>query len=525
MSFLSIELGKHQFKVLLLDREKDGLAVRQELALIIPPEFVQSKIPEALGEFIRKHDVADRRILLTLSDPGVIALKNAVFPLMPPGELAQAIAWHAKEEGLLTEDAALFSYEVVKEFEDPDGAKKAAVTFAVVNRKLLEAHIRMFGRAGLEVLRVSAAPLNMPKVLAAEGDRSPSQVVLHLGYSSSTCVFYKKGKLLFLRQLSFSYERTRLSLNDPLFLGAKFRTQEADAEIEQAIIGTAIPEEEFPPGGGENRATQFFGLMRPLLEGLVRETRYSMTYFMQNFGEEKPAALFLTGHGTKFRGLDRFLGRELDIPASSLMLPPSVRCDASVIGDDPVRLSQCVNAVAEALPGEKSPDFMPFELKKEKAEAFQRSVLKMVSIAAVGMCAMSLTLANLRGSFLEDRLLLGEKALQAFGAFTQASAAPFPRYQLTRELEKASVPPDKVLCLLGHLMPGELAMRRFEVDSDSRSMIAEIETSGLDEGPNPIVADLVKRLRETGFFKHVAMKPVPGYAVSVYRLEGMFRND
>ncbi len=525
MSFLSIELGKHQFKVLLLEREKDVLVIRQDLALIIPPEFIKSKIPEALKDFMRRYDVTDHKIFLTLSDPSVITLKNAVFPLMATGELVAAIAWHAKEEGVLTEDVIFFSYEIVKEFEDSEGAKKVAVTYSTVNRKLLEESIRMLKRMGLEVLHVSAAPLNTPKVLPAAADKSQSQMVLHLGYSSSTCVIYKNGKLVFMRTLSFSYEKTRLSLNDPLFLGAKFRTPAAEAEIEKAIQTIGIPHEEFSVGSGENQATQFFGLMRPVLEGLVREIRYSLTYFMQNLSEEKPSALFLTGHGTRFKGLDLYLNRELEMPVSNLRLPSSARCDQAAVLEDPIRLSQCVSAVAGLLPGEKSADFMPFEIKSQKFETFQRSVLKMVTLVAAGLCVSSFILANLHGVFLKERFGLGEKELANFGKFAQASAQAFPKYYLTRELEKATIPADKVLRLLGHLMPGGLAMRHFEVDSSSRSMVADLETSGLDEGGNPMVEDLLRRLRETGFFKRVDAKPVNGYSVSVYRLEGVFRND
>ena len=68
-------------------------------------------------------------------------------------------------------------------------------------------------------------------------------------------------------------------------------------------------------------------------------------------------------------------------------------------------------------------------------------------------------------------------------------------------------------------------MRHFGVDSTGRSMVMDLETSGLDEGGNPMVEDLLRRLRETGFFKRIDVKPVTGYSVSVYRFEGVFRND
>ncbi len=213
------------------------------------------------------------------------------------------------------------------------------------------------------------------------------------------------------------------------------------------------------------------------------------------------------------------------MPASNLALPSGVRCDDAAVIEDPVRLSQCISAVAGVLSGEKGVNFMPFELRQQKFEAFQRSMLKIASFAAVGICVVSFIFSNLLGAFLTDRLKLAEKHLVTFGQFAQASERSFPKYHLMRELEKATIPSDKVLRLLGHLMPGGLAIRNFSIDSNNRSMALDLETSGLDEGGNPMVEDLLRRLRETGFFKQVDVKPLPGYSVSVYRVEGVFRND
>ncbi len=524
-SFLSIEIGKRQVKVLLLDREKDTLVVRQDLNMIIPPEFVKSKIPETLKEFIRKYDVTDRKVYLSISDPNEINLRNAVFPLMPPAELVQAISWHAKEEGALTEETVFFNYDIAKEFEDPDGAKKVAVTYSIVNKKLLNNSIQMLNRIGLEVLHVSATLLDLPKLLSAQGLDQQSQMVLHLGYSSTTCVIYRKGKLIFVRQLSFSFEKARLSLNDPLFLGPKYKTPEAEGEINQAIASTVIPTDDLSVGSGENRVTQFFGLLRPVLEGLVREIRYTTNYFTNTASEEKPTAITLTGHGTVFRGLDAYLNKELQTPVSYLSLPKTVRCEQKAITEDPVRLSQCVSVLAGQLPGEKGADFMPFELRKQKFETFQRSVLKVVTVVAVGICVISFALANLRVMIFKERLSFAKKELVSFGKFSQASSQAFSKYYLARELEKATIPPDKALRLAAHLLPGGLAMREFSVDSDTRTMIADLETSGLDEGGNPMVEDFLERLRDSGFFERVDAKSVPGYAVSVYRVEGVFKHD
>lgn len=527
MPFLSIELGAGQLNAALLEKTKDGLSLRQDLALaLLPGEDPQAKIRTALKDFIRKYDVTDRRVFLTIADPGIIALRNAILPAMPVSELVAAVAWHAKEEGTLNQDTQLFNYESVKEFEDADGAKKIAVTFSIVNPELLENSVRMLGRLGLEVLQITAAPLNIPKVLGGLGDSAALQMVLRLGFDSSTCAIYKKEKLLFIRDLSFSYAKARLGLNDPLFLGPKFRTPEAEADIDQAINSIVLPSEDAMSEGTPNRAGQFFVLVRPALEVLIRELRYSLTYFATNFEEERPAAIFLTGYGTKFRGVDAFLAKEMGMPVSMLKFPPQIHCDQAPIMEDPARLGQSISAAAGAFANGRTVDFMPFKLKREKWETFQRSILKMVSLVAIGLCAISFATSSLRRAYYNDRLRIGEKHLQALGKFGQASAKPFPKYYLTRELEKATIPPDQFLRLLGHLIPSGLAVRHFAIDSDSRALSLELETSGLDEAEgNPLIEDLLARLRDSGFLKDLHVKPVSGYAVSVYRIEGVFRDD
>ncbi len=526
MPFLSIELGKHRFKVLLLERTKEVLTVQKYLTLtIMPSEDFSEKVSSTLRDFIRRYDVTERKVYLTIADPNVIMLKNAVFPVLSPSELVPAIAWHAKEEGTLSEDTVLFNYEVVKEFTGDDGAKKMAVTFSIVNRRLLGATIRILTRLGLTVVQVTAAPLNTPKVLACYGDTPSAQVVLDLGYGASTMAIYKKGKLLFVRTLSFSYGKAKLSLSDPFFLGAKYRTPEADAEIEQAILSIGIPRDPLAVGGGGDRATQFFGLMRPLLEVLVREIRYSLDYFTTNLKEEKPAALFLTGHGTKFHDLDLFLGVALEMTVMNLQLPGSVRTLHAGEGEDPVRLSQCVSAVAGEIPGHGTVDFTPFEERRRKAEIFQRGVLRLATLAIFCVFAISLFFVQFRYTTSNDNLNLQKKYLESLGTFAQASQKAFERHDLARELEEGTIPPEKLLRLLGHLIPTELALRHFDMDSSRRVMTIDLETSGVDEGGNPVVNDVVRRLQETGFFQSVAAKELPGYAVSVYRIVGVFGND
>jgi len=527
MPFLSIELGKHRFKVLALERTKESLTVLHDLTLtVLPNEDFKARVTESLRDFIHRFGITDHKVFLTLSDPGVIMLRNTVLPVMASSEIVPALQWHAKEEGLFGDDAVLFNYEIVHEFIGADDAKKWAVTFSIVNKKLLDASMQLLAKLGLEVIQVTAAPLNTAKVLAGLGEPQNATVVLDLGFAGSTLAIYFKGKLLFLRTLSISYARVRSGLNDAVFLGPKFRTPDAEKEIDQAIATLQVPQDAQAAGGLDRSAGQFFSLLRPLLETLVREIRYSTNYFTANLRLREPQRCFLTGHATKLRGLSDYLSQELGMAVSKLPWPESVRFSEDAGECDAPRRDQCVSAVAGVLPGGSSTvDFIPFEIKCRKAEAYQRSFLRVLTVVVASICLIAFLLMQFRIASLRDHVKIQEKYLSALGRFAEISQKPFVRFQLARMTEEGTIPPDKALRLIGHLIPAGLSLREWKLDSSERIMTFELETSGVDEDGNPMVTDFVRRLKETKFFKSIRVKPVAGYAVSVYRVEGVFSRD
>ncbi|HNX68515.1 MAG TPA: pilus assembly protein PilM [Candidatus Omnitrophota bacterium] len=523
MQFLSLEIGRHRLKVLLLDKDGPSLVIRQEKVLTIPPtEDLKSRISETLRQFVKENKVNARKVYLTISDPRVITVKATILPAMPPKELASAIAWQAKEDGALSQENVFFNYDVVKEFSDEEGAKQEVALYSVVNRKLLSDYVRMLGRFGYEVAQVTAAPLNNAKILENYGQGSAPQAVLDLGYGDSTLSIYVKGKLIFIRTLGFSYSKVQLILNDPLFLGTKFQTPEADSEIEAAVLSIGVPLEESPVGSGEGREAKFFNLLRPLLEGLVREVRYSFTYFMTNLKDEKPVALYLTGHGTKFKNLDVFLGRELGIGVHHFLLPPTIQCKQGEGVQDPVRLSQCVSGIAGVLGGHETVNFLPYEFRTAKFEAMQRKFLALGTLAMAAILATPFFFAKIETGYYLDRLAFAKRHLQTLGTFSDLSSAAFPRYFLTREIDRGVVPAEKMLKLLGYLLPPELVLKRFDLDAAGRRLALEV-TVNLPELQRAGAAEaLVKRLKGSSFFGNVYAEPVSG---SEFRIRGVFKND
>lgn len=517
-SFFSFELGRHQIKILLLDREAGSLVIRAEKICVFPPteppeEDLKSRIREALHQFRKDHPQAGRKAYLVISDPSVINIKNAVLPAMPAKELVSAISWQAKEDGLLAGDNDLCNYDVVKEFSDEEDAKKCAVVFSIVNRKLLRDYVLLFTRAGFDVLHVSAAPLSNAKVLPGPEHGKGPQAVLNLGYGDSTLSIYIKGKLTLIRTLSFSYSKVKAGLNDPLFLGTQFQTPEADPAIESAILSDA-----------EAQPANFQNLVRPVLEGLVREIRYSFTYFMTNLNEEKPAELFLTGHGVKFKALKPFLETDLGLTVHNLLLPPAIKCKEEVAGWDPVRLSPCVAGIAGTITGHDSVDFLPLEFKTKRFESFQRKVLLISTLAVAGILGLAFFFTKLETNHCKRQSRIIEQSLRTFGKFAELSSKAFPRFFLTHEISREVVPAEKALKLVAYLLPPRIVLKKFILDAAERQMTLEVVAELPETEQKSAVGEFVSRLKETSFFSNVTAEPVTDIAGTRFLVEGVFKN-
>ena len=521
MSFLSVELGGHRIKVVLLEKAGGVITILKEAVHSVPdsPNAKALRV-RFLKDFVDQHGIHSRKVFLAISDPNVITTKSTILPVMPASEMALAIQWHAKEEGSVGEDQELFNYEVVKDFSGEDTGKQCAVNYSIVNPKELDQYLTLFIRSGFEVTQVTTVPLDYTRVLAGLTQETAPTAVLDVGYSHTTLSIYRHGKMIFIRSLSFALSKVRAALNDPLFLGTQYKGPGAEAEIEKAfqVFGIPVDGAAAPEDSGKSR--QFWELIRPLLEGLVRELRYSITYFMTNLKEEKPASVFLAGHGAEIKGLEAFLAKELGMGGFNLLLPPKIQNKAA--GADLV--GQYVGAVAGVFSGGDAVDFMPLKFRNRRIEKYQREILMLITIAVAGFLAMAFVFAKMRTSYFEDRLKMDQRQLQSFGKIAQVSQEFYPRFHLDNEIDRTSIPAERVLRLLGHLLPPEIVLRSFMMDAEERQMSLRVSVELPADRRETAVRQFVKRLHETSFFSKVTEAPIEDLA-GLYKIEGEFRND
>lgn len=524
MSLLAVEVGNRRIRVLHLVKEGGALSlVHEGGGSFSAAEDFKVLNANFLRDFVRKHKISNCEVFLTVSDPGVISLRNTLLPSMPFRELKPAIIWQAKEEGALGQDDCLYSYDVVKEYTDAENAKKTAVVYSIVNQKELDGHLAGLARNGFEVKQVNVSVLNYSKVLTAYGDGKISQAVLDIGDDYSTLAIYRHGQMLYSRVLGFSFEKAKAALNDPLFLGADAQNPEAGREIEQAFRLYGVQPQSVASGEPQNRASQFFTLMRPLIEGLVREVRYSLTYFMTNLKEEKPSNLFLAGYGAELKGLEAYFAKELGTNTYIFSMPSKIQNKLGGTEADSRATVRGVGMIGGVLGGKETFDFSPVEFKSKRFETAQRRLLVLTSASLAGLLVLSFFFMRLQERFLEKRLQIAKQHLQTLGPLGEFSESVFPRYYLSREIDRAVVPADRMLSLLGYLLPKELMLKHFVLEASRRQLRLVLEANA---GMNPLdlqtpAQEFLQRLKGTSFFSKIDGEAAGEH----FNIIGEFRDD
>ncbi|HOW58970.1 MAG TPA: hypothetical protein PLO78_04505, partial [Candidatus Omnitrophota bacterium] len=360
------------------------------------------------------------------------------------------------------------------------------------------------------------------------GETAETQALLDVGYNHSTLAIYKRNQLIFFRDLAFSFAKIKQCLNDPLFLESQTQGEAADQKVEQVLQMYGVPDEETAVLDGASRIGKFYALIRPLLEGLVREMRYSFSYYETRWKETAPTKLFLTGHGATFKNLDVFLGRGLGMNVHNLFLPAKIQNQKGPTaegGRDSFQTSQFVSGVAGVFAGQEAVNFLPFEFRSRRFEAFQRKILLLLTVGLTGFFAMSFFFVKLQTAYYAQYVAMDERHLKTLGNFAELSSKAFPRHFLVSEIERGTVPAEKVLKLLGYLLPEQMVIKKFFLDAALKRVVLEvaIELSRIQSAE--VVDDFVSRLRGTSFFDKVSSSPVFGESEALSRIEGVFKDD
>ncbi|MCM8779950.1 MAG: pilus assembly protein PilM, partial [Candidatus Omnitrophica bacterium] len=417
---------------------------------------------------------------------------------LPKKEALQAIRWQLKDELGANYDNVLIEWRIAKEYADADGASKQEVVFAWL--KNTDKYLSISRQCNLLPLGITTAFFNYASVLKCYTENLSVEAVLDIGAADSAICIYINNRPAFSRRLVFSTEKITQSLTDTL-LTVKGPVKLSYEQAEEVRDKFGLPLDESAVLENNLAAIHVISLLRPSLESLVRELKYSFDYFTLNYKEERPAILYLTGGGANLKNLDAYLNKELNLKISYLSLPPCI--DTTAIPQQALEKDkkQLVNALGAVLAGPESVNFLPLEARMQRIEPIEKGFLRLVAFAAVAFLTVSYYLLNFQLRFYKKRLDNSAIILQKVGQLNAAIEKLSPLEDIVYEIKKHSLPAEGLLKLLSNVLPADVILDELFLDEKTNSL----NLKGTVVKDPASLAKAVEELNRSAFFKKAVL--------------------
>ncbi|MCM8771086.1 MAG: pilus assembly protein PilM [Candidatus Omnitrophica bacterium] len=499
--FLSIDFGLLFIKVIFAQRQQDKFKILAYDLKKIP--LSEENIPATIDfihDFLKKNSVSAKNAYLTVSDPHAVIIKHLVLPLLPKNEVLNAIQWQLKDEFNFSWEGVLTYWQSVKEYIEEDGTKKQELMFVCL--KDIERYLAVCRQCDLLPLGITSTAFNYANILRYYNKGIKTQAVLDIGSSDSMLCIYIENKLAFLRRLAFSSEKVTQSLTDTLLTtkGPLKLTYEKAEEVKNTF---GIPQDETAMLEENLAAIHVFSLIRPLLELLVREIKYSFDYFTLNFKEEAPSILYLTGGGANLKNLDGYLKRELKMEVGTLDFPAGV--DTSKVRDLEKDKHQLMNALGAVLTGPESVNLLPLEAKIQRLEPVEKSFLRLFFLTVAAFLLVSHLFVKIQLNNYKKRIQNAQLILAKIAEVKAGIEKLVPLEDIVYEIKKEAVPAGGLLKSLSQILPARAVLNELSLDQKNNTLVLKgvaLSRKGIQE---PLLAQLVSNLNKSLFFKKAVL--------------------
>ncbi|MBM7854063.1 type IV pilus assembly protein PilM [Desulfohalotomaculum tongense] len=270
-----------------------------------------SAVAGALEKLWVKAGIRKRDVVLGISNQGVL-MRMAALPSIPEEKLAQAMRFQAEEYFPIPISEMVLDFSVVGRWDGENGPEMEVLLVAA-RRDILDKSINALKLGGLNPEIIDASPLALMRVLPEE-KLTGTVVLVDIANGLSTLLLVDNGVPRFSRVLSRSVQSYAEKNNVRL---AEFFTlpgAAAAAEGKEDIGSGGIPAE--------------WGI------ALAGEIRVSISYYLTQTKSGSVDYIYLSGSGTRVKGLPGLLQRELDVPVEVIQPSAKLKKITGVPGTD-----------------------------------------------------------------------------------------------------------------------------------------------------------------------------------------------
>ncbi len=389
-TFVGLDIGSSAIKLIQLYPVSEGW----EIGGYVIQEFQTGGTGQDLGE----SEHFGRRLKELFSAAGIpgssvicslrgdqVSTSLIQLARMPKGELASASRLEAGRRVTFNiEKALLQNIAVEKDPARPGGKLNYIVTAA--NRESVSTILGFLREAGLQAVALLPIPFAWKDFIRdlARGDASTAVAVVDIGAARTQVCIYKGDRLHFSRE----FETGGSHITEAIIqAGQTFgvTTKISWDEAEEIKKSTNLLWADSMQTLKENlSASQVAGMVRPVLEKIVQESKRSLEYYRQLYHEEEVSQVYLCGGGSLLPGFEKFFQQKLRPPVEIFGLLDRIKLHNSITSDEKIRrvFPRLARAAALSMSRRWEVNFIP-PFDKILQNILRRKVLILIPIIAL----------------------------------------------------------------------------------------------------------------------------------------------
>ena len=366
-AFLGMDIGSSSVKLIQLSPVSDGWEIVGYAIQEFQPGpgggslFENENFVKRLKELFSQTKAGKENVVCSLRgnqvNTGLIQLSR-----MPKAELDSACRLEAGRRVTFNIDKALIQHTVVEsETAHPGG--KLNYIFTSVSRETVSRILGLLREAGFQVAALPTIPFVWKDYIniLLSPDANGAVAIVDISLTNTQVSIYKEGSLYFSREFETGGKHiTEAIIQAGQTFGVKDGISWKEAE---KIKKTA---DLFQPNGTQTLKDnltifQIAGMVRPILEKIVKESKRSLEYYRQLYREEEVSMVYLCGGGALLTGFDKFFRERLRPPVKLIGISDRIRFHESLSSDETVQVlfPRLARAVALSLSRRWEVNFIP----------------------------------------------------------------------------------------------------------------------------------------------------------------------
>lgn len=471
--------------------------------IAVSDEASEKEAVKFICAFCRQNSVCAKDAVINISDPVFVHTSFLTIPDLPQDEVLGAAKWQLKEEVPFNLEHALCGWQKISEYKDEEGIQKQGMVFVVADKGFIEKRIAIAQECRLNVTAVTSAPFNYAYVLEGLSAQQVS-AVLDIDEKNSVLAIYNGSRLYFVRELPFSIEKMSQALTGAL-VTENGKMSLSLGEAREVIFQHGVVRDEKVLIKEGLAAVNLIALMRPPLEALVRELRFSYNYFNSMFDAGGPGRLYITSQGANIPQLREFLTDELTTAVDHLPIPAWVTFPQKKCGVSEDLMHQLVDAIAASAWDPSSVNLLPDELKEKNIRLFQKGLLRVGTVIGAALMVFWISVVEFQIKDHENRARIAHIHLGKIETVKETGKKISIKRDLIRGIQASEIPASGVLKAISRSVPPEIILNEISLSRTNFNLRIKGVVPGRSDKREAAVIQLIQNLEQTSFLHEVSL--------------------